>query len=137
MNRTKGAILRPNQRSTMSVSALSDADLRRHLFDRLAERLEAAAGRDSALTFRQRSPTAFSLGRNGNLLVVDQGEGMRLMRGEIQWKWTPDQDEPFTFSVARSVHGQSLQMIPVGPEGDVDAIVDNIVQTFLTRTQAP
>jgi len=27
-------------------------------------------------------------------------------------------------------------MIPVGPEGDVDAIVNHIVQTFLTQTQA-
>lgn len=119
----------------MNIAHPTDDQLRRELFERVVDRLQAEAKKDPAILVQNRTPVVFSLSRHGNLLTVYQAEGARLLRGELQWKYTPDEDAPWTFTVFRAVDRSQLRLEPNGPEATIDTIVDNIVTTFLTQTE--
>jgi hypothetical protein len=118
----------------MELPRMTDEEVRRELFGNLVEKLKSERRRDPSLTLIDRTPLLQSLNRNGHMATIDQGEGQRLMRGEIRWRPGPDEDRPFHFTVSRSADGKRLAMHP-GPEGDFDTIIDNIVTTFLDQTK--
>jgi hypothetical protein len=123
---------------TMNISKLTDDELRAQLFDRLAERLQAEATAGRAHEWN-RKPTEFAISANGSSLMGHQGEGQRLLRGEVKWKHREDgnQDQPWLFTVARAADGSRLQLLTKGSgsfEGSPEEVVNNIVTTFLTHT---
>ena len=121
----------------MNVADLTDDELRQELFRRVVRRLEKEASKDSALVVEDGRPVLFSIGRHGRLLVLQQGQGPRLLGGELRWEYEPDLvDPPWTFTVLRAADRSLLRMTPAGPSGTLDDVVDNLARTFLTQTEA-
>ena len=116
------------------IRRITDDELRQQVFRVIVATLEAEAEQDPATTVENRTSVAFALSRHGNLLTIHQAEGQRLVSGELEWKYTPDADAPWTFSVSRTTDGSRLQLTP-GPEGSVDEIARNIVRTFIDQTE--
>jgi len=108
----------------------SDDDLRAALFDALVKRLDFKALHDPSITVVNRMPAAFAVSRQGNLLTVTQGIGLRLLRGDLKWK---NRREPRTFSVSRAIQSR-LAIMPDGIEGTPDEILDRVVLMFLEWT---
>src|SRR5438874_11058980 len=97
-----------------NIARMTDDEVRRDLFGALVGKLEELQRKDPAIHVASRTPTVFSLRRNGNVLTVDQGAGARLLRGEIRWADSSDEDAPHRFSVSRSTDGAGLALSP-GP----------------------
>src|SRR5262245_12394542 len=74
-----------------SLARLPDDDVRRELFQRLVDRLEAVRANDLTMIVFQRTPFSFSVSRHGHLLTIDQGSEGRMMRIELSTRrslWT-------------------------------------------------
>jgi hypothetical protein len=117
---------------TISLKEINDDDLRRLLFDRVVEKLDAEQLRHPFLKVQNRAPYLFSLQRSdGCVLAIDRCDPSVLMRGQIFGRpWLNQQ--PSKFNVVRSPDGGRLHM-PPDREGSIDDIAENIVRTFLDR----
>jgi hypothetical protein len=115
---------------TISLKEMHDDNLRRLLFDRVVEKLDAEQLRHPFLKVQNRAPYLFSLQRSdGCVLSIDRCDPSVLMRGQIFGRpWLNQQ--PWKFNVVRSPDGGRLHM-PPEREGSIDEIAENIVRTFL------
>lgn len=111
-----------------------DSELRQELFGAVLSRLLERAEHDPALVVKDRAPTLFAV-RHGHSLTFFQGQDDVIAKGIMEWNPNPDQDEPFEFRVTRVSPTSSLLRMTKGPEGDVDVIADDIVNTFLRETE--
>ncbi len=119
-----------------NLARLTDDELRRELFHRLVSRLWAERDKHPPIVFESRTPYVVRVSRHGHLLRIDQGHDGQLMRIELTWPHRPamdEQDEPWSASVCRSTDRTRL-MLSGGPEGAIEEMVDQIVDTFLTYT---
>ena len=121
------------------IVRLTDAELRRELFQRLIVRLEAERANDPTVMIFTRTPFTFSLSRHGNLLTVDQGKDAHVMRIALKRRhrvWTDDQQgEPWTATVSRTPD-RARVALSGGPDGTVTEIVEAIVERFLKETES-
>jgi hypothetical protein len=119
----------------MSIKEMNDDDLRRLLFDRVVERLDAEQARDPSLKVQNRAPYLFSLQRSdGCLLAIDRCDAGVLMRGRIFGRPWLNQ-EPWKFDIARTSDGTGLRM--PNHQGSIDDIAENIVRIFLDSREFP
>jgi hypothetical protein len=139
----KAASKRPEgkERATAvtDIVRLTDAELRRELFQKLIARLEAERGNDPTVMIFTRTPFTFSLSRHGNLLSVDQGKDAHVMRIALRRRhrpWTDDhQGEPWTATVSRTPD-KARVALSGGPDGTLNEIVEAIVERFLRETES-
>jgi hypothetical protein len=120
------------------MAGRTDDALRAVLFQRLLERLEAEQKKDPTIRRFDRKPYVFSLSRHGNELTVDQGYKDRLMRVTLRWRHKPntdDLDAPWKATVSRTMDQARLALLPEGPQGTMDEIIEKIVVTFLRYTE--
>jgi len=120
----------------MGIKDLSDDEVRHRLFERLYDRLRVAQGEDLAIRLFNRTPIAFWASRYGSLLTVDQSAQGRLIQVTLESPHRPGQaqDEPWTASVFRTADGARVALA-AGVAGTIDDVVDDVVQTFLARTE--
>ena len=95
----------------MNIAPLSDDELRRVLFDRLVQRLDAVSERVYNLRVKDTAPMVFSISKYGDMLMLKQGDGTRLLSGEVEWK-TLDHNEPWRFTVSRASDPSQLEITP-------------------------
>jgi hypothetical protein len=119
------------------LARLTDHDVRRELFQKLVDRLEAARANDQTMIVFHRTPFSFSMSRHGHLLTIDQGSEGRMMRIELSCRrsrWTDSQLAPWSATVSRTADEARLALSG-GPEGSITDVVEGIVETFLARTE--
>jgi hypothetical protein len=129
---TQLAHARARQRD-MELPSMTDDEVRRELFGALLARLRDERRKDGSLIILERVPI-LALDRNGHSADIDQGNGQRVLQGTMTWRKDEDADRPFQFSVVRSADKKRLEMKP-GPEGGFEAVVDDIVTTFLRHSR--
>ena len=121
-----------------NIARRTDDALRAVLFQRLLDRLETEQKKDPTIRRFDRKPYLFLVSRHGNELTVDQGYKDRLMRVTLRWRHKPntdDQDAPWKATVSRMMDQARLALLPEGPQGTMDEIIEKIVVTFLKYTE--
>lgn len=113
----------------------TDDELKQELFEAVVKRLLDRQAQDQTLVVKDRTPTMFALERRGHLLTFFKGDGRVIAKGLIEWRPGPDEDESHRFRVTRVSPTSSLLRMTKGPEGDVDVVADDIVNTFLRETE--
>jgi hypothetical protein len=116
-----------------AMDQMSDDEIRRELFQAVVERFRREQYRDVTLTVEDHPPVLSVLStHSGGLLELGLGPKPRLISGQITWPRSRDEDQPFRFTVSRSVDRKRLVMRP-GPEGEFGIVVEDIVRTFLRQ----
>jgi hypothetical protein len=122
----------------MAIEMMNDTELSDALFDGLVNRVHTERLNDPAWE----DPTtdlshAFSVKRKGHELSFRKGDGRPLLRGEMRWRTTEDNDRAEQFSVWRSIKpNQLLLKLQVEVGSTLDNVVENIVSTFASNSNS-
>ena len=121
------------------ITSLNDDEVAPLAYQGLVGRLRSVPG---VSIVKDPTPHVFSLSRNGNMLTATSGGAgpQGLLRMHIQWRYRPDgeNDKPTEAILYRPGHPAKLRLAVDGhtEEGALDAMLDRVVEMFVTQTES-